>query len=145
MKEVGTGSCCRKAGGRGGLSVPGLWEGEVSSSCFEAARYPASLLRRKNFWEGAESLAERATVLALEVCCHLEVAAVSFARDNLAFFGRQGFEQVGEDTQPKVNQGKKKKKKKKTKKPDDGKPEDGKPEDRKPKDRKPEDSKPKDK
>ena len=102
MKEVSTGSCCRTAAQVGLRSSSGPREGEVSSSCFEAAQYPASLLRTGELAESAEARADRVMILIFEVCCHLETAAVTFAGDNLTFFGRRGYEQEGRDTQPKV-------------------------------------------
>lgn len=67
----------------------------MAYSCHEAAQYPADLLEggvgREDDGRGAPAStgAKKKRALAAEVCCHLETAAVAFARDNLEFFGRQ--------------------------------------------------------
>lgn len=76
---------------------------EVAVSCFEAAQYPANLLEKlAGGVDDSGALVATSEVMALEVGCHLETAAVAFAGDNLEFFGRQGYEQDGEDKQPTV-------------------------------------------
>lgn len=109
LKNVRRGSCCRalapadEASPDGGSPLPPR-EGEVAISCYEAAQYPTDLLQRAGREDDREALVSKAEVLAMEVCCHLETAAVAFAGDNLEFFGRQGYEQEGEDKQPTVKQ-----------------------------------------
>lgn len=83
---------------------PPPWEGEVAVSCHEAAQYPTNLLEMGDQDGDRGALVSKAEVLVLEVCCRLETAAVAFAGDNLEFFGRQGYEQEGEDKQPTVKQ-----------------------------------------
>lgn len=83
VKGAGAGSCCRP-GVDAPLQGP---EGRLASACYEAALYPGartSSARGGNRTEGGDMGLDRAMV----VCCHLETAAVAFASDNLAFFGR---------------------------------------------------------
>lgn len=107
LKDADRGSCCLAETSAAEASPerpsPIVREGEVAVSCHEAARYPAGLLEGRDQEDEDDTLVvTQATVLAMEVCCHLETAAVTFAGDNLAFFGRQGYEQEGEDKQPTV-------------------------------------------
>eukprot|EP00903_Cladosiphon_okamuranus_P013725 g12778.t1 len=108
MKDADRGSCCLAAMFAAEETPEGPsrppWEGDVAVSCYEAAQYPTNLLERGGQEGDRGALVSKAEVFALEVCCHLETAAVAFAGDNLEFFGRQGYEQEGEDKQPIVKQ-----------------------------------------
>eukprot|EP00752_Nemacystus_decipiens_P018448 g16538.t2 len=108
LRDADRGSCCLAAMSAASDAGPGsssrFREAGVAVSCHEAAQYPADLLEISGQEDDRGALVAKAEVLAMEVCCHLETAAVTFAEDNLEFFGRQGYEQKGEDKQPTVKQ-----------------------------------------
>lgn len=120
VEKSGAEGCCpRAAKSAPSNSGAAVQKGEVPASCFEAAQYPASLLKGGD--DELEASLDLTRVLTMEVCCHLQTAATVFARDNLEFFGRRGYEQEGEDKKPEVK--KPKAKKSKEKKPKEKKPE----------------------
>ena len=111
LQAADRGSCCLAAmsaasdDARPDSSSPTRDKPQVAVSCFEAAQFPTNILEMISQEDDRPPpgvLVAKAEILAMEVCCHLETAAVAFAGDNLEFFGRQGYEQDGEDKQPTV-------------------------------------------
>lgn len=87
VEGTGAKGCCPRAAETApSTSGAAVREGELPASCFEAAQYPASLL--KGGGSAGKASLDRATVLTTAVCCHLQTAAVVFARKNMEFFGR---------------------------------------------------------
>ncbi|CAM9705603.1 unnamed protein product [Scytosiphon promiscuus] len=88
VQDAGAGTCCRVGANPRHSDSWHPPTGVLSSACYKATQHPSvptSSPRAEAQVAGDRMELDRAMV----VCCHLETAAVAFASDSLAFFGRQ--------------------------------------------------------